>query len=271
MKSSKRKHSTKRHSKHEVRVSSQPAGSKMEVRKNADGTRTAFGYFATYGTISRDIGFREVLTKGCFDESLRSNPVACYRDHNDQMLLGKTQSGTLRAWSDDRGVAFECTLPDTTYANDLIALMERGDAFENSFGFSIPDEPGAQEWAQLPTTGEPLRRINKAILYEGSILTGSPAAYPNTVADLRSVPAEFKEKLQERGFFDDGDDDDDNECPDGQVYDEELDDCVDEDSDEDRDTSDGGVETCSQCGQILRSESEQEEYQAALKLLLARL
>jgi len=187
----------------ELRVSARPQ--RFEVRTNSDGSRTVAGYFATFGTMSHDLGFREILKKGCFSEGMRNQPVACYRDHNSQMLLGKTESSTLEVLEDDKGISFRVKLPDTSYANDLVALMERGDSYECSFGMVVA--PDGEEWSQLPN-GEILRTITKALLFEGSILTGPAAAYPKTSANLRSCPADIRAKLTKR----DDEDDDDLDC-----------------------------------------------------------
>lgn len=216
-----RKLSKKKQDKREIRLSAKPQ--QFTIRKNADGTRSVSGYFATFGTMSYDLGFREVLQKNCFADSLASNPVACYRDHNPEMLLGKTQSGTLQVSEDDKGLKFSVKLPDTTYANDLINLMERADAYECSFGFSVASD--GDEWSQLPN-GEILRTITKAVLYEGSILTGPPAAYPNTSANLRSCPVSLRSKLKR----DDDDDDSEIDCNDpDNIDDPRCDDPDDED------------------------------------------
>jgi len=52
----KKKKELKQQSKHEIRVNL--AQHKFEIRKNADGTRSVAGYFATFGTMSHDLGFR---------------------------------------------------------------------------------------------------------------------------------------------------------------------------------------------------------------------
>jgi len=240
-------------SKHEIRVNL--GQQKFEIRRNADGTRSVSGYFATFGTMSHDLGFREVLQQGCFSESLKDNPVACFRDHSDQMLLGKSQSGTLEVSEDSKGLAFRVKLPDTTYANDLVALMERGDAFECSFGFApLPD---GEIWSQLPN-GEILRTITNAVLFEGSILTGAQAAYPNTTANLRSCPADLRSKLKRDDDLDDDDDYQPKCDPNSPDYDPEA-------CDEDR---------CSECGRLLprdEDDADEEERKAHLDLLQRRL
>ncbi len=211
---------------HEVRIIRNTQ--RTEVRKNADGSRTATGYFATYGTVSHNLGFREVIASGAFDESLRSNPVSCFRDHNAEMLLGRTESGTLQVSSDSIGLRFSVNLPKgVSYSDDLVILLERGDAFENSFAFAV-DGPDGDTWTEQPD-GSYLRTLKKVILYEGSILTGNPAAYPGTSVDLRSCPIAIRAKLSKR----DAEDDDPLDHP-GQHWDEEQSTWVD-DSDEDAD------------------------------------
>lgn len=214
----------------EIRV--QPTRQKFELRKNADGSRSVTGYFATFNQQSHDLGFKETLLPGCFTESLRSNPVQCLFNHENGKLLGRTESGTLQVEEDATGLRFDVKLPSTSYANDLIVLMQRGDAFECSFGFSVPE--GGDEWSVMPD-GTLLRTISEAILFEGSVLV-SPAAYPNTSASLRSLPSNLRDKLKQRGFFDAdiaGDDDD-------------LDD-IDNSEGTDDDNTDAGKDDC-ECG-----------------------
>jgi hypothetical protein len=50
-----------------------------------------------------------------------------------------TESGTLQVSEDSRGLRFDVKLPDVSYANNLVVLMERGDAYECSFAFNVPD------------------------------------------------------------------------------------------------------------------------------------
>jgi uncharacterized protein len=186
----------------EIRVYAAPQ--KFEVRKNADGSRSVSGYFATFNTLSRDLGFREKLLPGCFSQSLKDNPVQCLFNHDGGKLLGRTESGTLDVREDSKGLRFDVKLPDTSYANDLVALMERGDAYECSFAFNVPD--GGDDWSQMPN-GSLLRTISTAVLYEGSILV-SPAAYPKTSANLRSLPTDLRSKLRDSDDCDDLDEDD---------------------------------------------------------------
>jgi HK97 family phage prohead protease len=204
-------------SKRELRVYAAPQ--RIAVRKNPDGSRSVEGYFLTWDTLSHDLGFRERVLKGAFTESLTTTPVRCLFNHDDNMLLGRTESQTLTVEEDSKGLHYRVKLPTTTYANDLAILLDRGDAYECSWGFMVPD--GGDEWTNLPD-GTLLRTISKAIIFEGSILV-SPAAYPNTSASLRSLPKALRAKLKTTKRDDDLDDD---PCdPESDSYDEDNPDC----------------------------------------------
>jgi uncharacterized protein len=153
---------------------------KIEVRKNADGSRSIAGESVVYNSLSENLGgFREVIKAGSFSESLQDHPdVFCYYGHDDLQILGRVSSGTLALQDTQTALRFECKLPDTTTANDLIALLERGDIRGMSFGFVCIDD----EWTDA---GDYLlRTVTAAILYEISVV-GTPA-YPATSVSLRT-------------------------------------------------------------------------------------
>lgn len=180
----------------EVRVSTAPQ--RFEVRSNNDGSRTVSGYFATFDTLSSDLGgFREKIAKGAFANSLKNYPdVRCLYNHNDDLLLGRVSSGTLSVSEDEQGLRFSVTLPHVSYASDLIALMERGDVSACSFGFSVDDSEGdGDTWEVIG--GVVTRTLLRVVLFEGSIIA-NPPAYPNTVADLRSCPANLRSHIAQR-------------------------------------------------------------------------
>lgn len=188
--------------KREVRLHSAPQH-RVSIRANSDGSKTAFGYFATFGTVSHDLGgFREVIARGAFADSLKVNPVRCLRDHAPEMLLGRTESSTLTVSEDTIGLRFSVNLPKgVSYADDLAILLARGDAFENSFAFSV-DGPDGETWTET-ADGAILRTLKRCILFEGSILTGNPAAYPNTSVDLRACPVQLRLRLKNEGVNED--------------------------------------------------------------------
>jgi uncharacterized protein len=177
----------------ETRVSATPQ--RFEIRKNSDGSRSINGTAVVFNSLSEDLGgFKERIAPGAFTQSLKDNPdVIIAYQHDLSQPLGRVSSGTAKVWQDSRGLQFSCTLPETTYASNLIALMERGDVSQMSFGFAVP--PGGDEWTLQPD-GTPLRTVNTANLFECSVVT--TPAYSATSVNLRSAPSYIRTKIKAR-------------------------------------------------------------------------
>ena len=145
------------------------------------------GLAAAYGKWSLDLGgFREIIAPGAFDEVLASKEldVVALFDHVGQPL-GRSTSGTLRLWTDERGLNYEIDPPDTQLARDVMALLARGDLFGSSFAFTVEGGNG-DEWGRDSDGG--MQRVIKRFngLYDVSVVTH--AAYGNaTSAALRSL------------------------------------------------------------------------------------
>ena len=165
----------------------------IEVRANADGSKTVSGIAAPFNSQSVDLGqFFEVIAPGAFTRTLKENPdVLCLRDHKQEYLLGRTTSGTLTLKEDmSAGLRFTVNLPNTTQANDLAESLRRGDIDSCSFGFvTVKDD-----WRVLPDSDVLLRVLQDVDLFEISIV--SFPAYPDSKAALRSVPAALRSRLK---------------------------------------------------------------------------
>ena len=148
----------------------------------AAGKRTVSGYAAVFDQPSEDFGgWREVIAPGAFDGVLASSDCRCLVNHDRNQVLGRTASKTLALSVDERGLKFECSMPDTQYARDLAACMERGDIDQCSFAFSVA--MGGSKWEeQDKTTIRTITKISR--LYDVSVVTYP--AYPQTSADIRS-------------------------------------------------------------------------------------
>lgn len=146
------------------------------------------GHALTWGEIAEPWpGLRESFEAGAFAEFLAGDPdvFACYQ-HDTTQLLGRTSSGTFRLSEDERGLAYELDLPDTTLGRDVRKLVERGDLRGVSICFHAEEEA----FEELPE-GALRRTIHRASLYEISIVTDP--AYRNSTAGFRSA----QEALQE--------------------------------------------------------------------------
>ena len=151
----------------------------FEVRSKSDGM-TFTGYAAVFNSPSEPLPFIETIAPGAFARSLHSrNQVKMFVNHNSDQVLASTRSGTLRLSEDSKGLLAEATLPDTSYARDLVVLMNRGDVTSMSFGFSVPQ--GGDSW-----TDNNNRTLNEVRLHEVSVVTGFPA-YEATSAQVRSI------------------------------------------------------------------------------------
>lgn len=162
----------------------------VEHRADADGKVTVAGYAAVFGDTA-DIGgyFREVIARGAFTHTLRTADVRAYFDHDRGRVLGRSSSGTLRIREDEKGLAVEIDLPDTSDGRDVKALIERGDISGMSFGFSVLK----QEWDE--TVDPPTRTIMEVELREVSIV--SEPAYDGTSIALRSLDEARKEQRRQ--------------------------------------------------------------------------
>ena len=149
------------------------------------------GYAAVYNSDSEWMGgFYEQIENGAFDDVLE-NDVRAYFNHDENLLLGRVSSGTLRIGTDKRGLFYEVDLPNTSYANDLVELMKRGDVNQSSFAFLI----GQDRWEQRD--GKTYRIIEKV----SRLLDVSPVAqpaYPDSTSELgkRDLEIETKEEIE---------------------------------------------------------------------------
>lgn len=164
------------------------AGVEMRAKGDApaDSTPVLTGRAIVYGAYSRDLGgFVERVEPGFVAQTLRDGADVLARyQHDSDMLLGRTASGTLDLRDGDEGLDYEVRLPDTGYARDLAALAARGDVRNSSFAFRLM--PGGDAW-DLTDQGTPLRTLKRG---GGALVDVAPVvspAYPDATSGLRSL------------------------------------------------------------------------------------
>ncbi len=134
------------------------------LRAAADGLKIT-GLAIPYNKLSIDMGgFREVYTPGCFAGSLNDGDLRVCFSHNVAYVLGRKSAGTATFWEDSAGVHFEADPPDTSWANDLLTSMDRGDIDQASAAFFIQQH----RWEQR--SGERVRVVEKGALMECSVV-----------------------------------------------------------------------------------------------------
>jgi HK97 family phage prohead protease len=177
------------------------------VEQRADGRAAIIGYAAVYNRISLDMGgFKEEILPGAFDKVLsrqrgKQDVVALF-NHDSNIVLGRTSSGTLELSSDSKGLRYVVTPPVSRA--DVLELIARKDVAGSSFAFTVGKDGEA---FRTGDGGQAIRQIREVSgLYDvGPVLT---PAYPSTSASvaMRSyeawlatqVPAPTKERADDR-------------------------------------------------------------------------
>lgn len=152
---------------------------KIETRN--DSAAKIVGHAAVFNQLSEDLGgFRELIQPGAFADAVQSDDVRALFNHDPNFVLGRSKSGTLLLSEDDQGLAIEISMPDTSFARDLVISMQRGDISQMSFGFRV--KAGGQSWGE-DENGNIIRTLTSLKLYDVSPVTFP--AYPQTDAAVR--------------------------------------------------------------------------------------
>jgi uncharacterized protein len=153
-----------------------------EVRSNdKKEARVIEGIASVFDKISDNLGgFREIIHYPAFGNLITSNDVKALINHDPNLILGRNQkSKTLRLFENREGLNFEVDPPDTSYANDLLVSMERGDIDQCSFAFKVAD--GGDWWEERDDFL--LRHVTQyEEIYDISIVVYP--GFPQTTAEL---------------------------------------------------------------------------------------
>src|SRR5512132_4384833 len=145
--------------------------------------RTVHGYAAIYNTLSEDLGgYREQIAPGAFAGVLEDD-VRCLLNHDANEVLGRTRSGTLRLFDEQRGLRFELDLPDSPLGENMRSAIRRGDIDGASFRFEVGDE----DWNCDVRTVKSVKALRDVSL-------ASYPSYPSASVELRTKPTNQKEE-----------------------------------------------------------------------------
>lgn len=161
---------------------------RVELRADGEGDgapKTIVGYAAKFDRESQDLGgFKEVIRKGAFARAIKEDDVRALWNHDDNFVLGRNLSGTLKLEEDDTGLRIEIDPPDAQWARDLVTSIERGDVDQMSFAFrTIKDT-----WTRVDAeAGQPdvLRELLDVRLFDVSPVTYP--AYLDTEVGVRQL------------------------------------------------------------------------------------
>lgn len=178
----------------------------MHVREAAEGeeqSRVVEGHAVVFGVRSVNLvpwsdwrEVYEVMEPGCITpELINRSDVVLTAFHDNQLILGRSTNGkgTLTLTIDERGMKQECEWPKTTYADNLLVSLQRGDISGMSFAFEADEadsENGVsyERLAERSADGKEIfiRHVKKVIgLYDVTV-AGHPA-YPQTDIAKREI------------------------------------------------------------------------------------
>lgn len=158
----------------------------IELRSAAGGGNspgTCVGYAAVFERFSDDLGyFREKIAPGAFAGCIGQD-VRALANHDPNLLLGRTKTGTCRISEDGLGLRTEIDLPDTDVGRSVAELVRRGDMDGMSFSFIAE----VDQWDYSAEV--PVRTLIKVRdLYDVGPVTFP--AYTDTSVAMRSLDAQ---------------------------------------------------------------------------------
>lgn len=199
----------------------------MKLDKRADAAADTLpditGIAAVYYNAADPVGTQYQLWQNCFerimpgafDAAVGRDDVRALQNHDQRLLLGRTESKTLALELTPAGLAYRITTPNTTAGRDTVESVSRGDITGSSFAFTI--SPGGVEWTEetVEVNGAKLtieiRNIKAVCLFDvGPVTypaysatssgTRSPGVYLLDVRgagdELASIKSEHAEFLQ---------------------------------------------------------------------------
>lgn len=163
----------------------------IRIESREDEPDEVIGHAAVFDSLSEDLGgFREMIEPGAFDGVLNDDVRALF-NHDPNMILARTKSGTLRLAVTDKGLEYRFSAPETTAGKDLMVMLKRGDVDQSSFGFRVSDDT----WEKRD--GEVVRIIKSfERLFDVSPVTYP--AYPETDVAQREYRAFVEKENQEK-------------------------------------------------------------------------
>lgn len=153
------------------------------------------GHASVFDSWSETLGgifpFKEIVRKGTFTETIKLDDIRALFNHDPNFVLGRNKAGTLELEEDEIGLRVVITPPDTSWANDLIKNLRRGDISQMSIGFIVLEDT----WGTKD--GIDIREIKKVQLFDVSIVTYP--AYTQTDVGVRAMESykDYRSKLDE--------------------------------------------------------------------------
>ena len=217
----------------------------FELRVQNSDSRLITGKAICFDSMSEDLGFREIISKGAITQELiDSSDIYFTFNHSMDKVLARWNKGegSLKIELKDDGVYFSTEAPNTDLGNEVLEYIRRGDANKCSFAFYMSGNDEDETWTKTED-GEVLRTINHiAGLCDVSVVF-NPAYDETTVSarsleklnELRAKQEEDKEKKEDEPKKCESKSEDEPKKCESKSEDEPTDDPKDEPKDDDKD------------------------------------
>lgn len=152
----------------------------VELRSSKSG-RMIGGYALKFDRLSQNLGGYVERIAPSFTNQARADgwpDMVCRYNHNDELLLGTTRSGTLQCSTDDVGLLYEVDCPECR--GDVLEMVARRDVAHSSFAFEVLE----QEWG-VSDQNFPLRTLISGRMID--VAPVSSPAYRDTTVAMRSL------------------------------------------------------------------------------------
>jgi len=162
----------------------------FELRAKPE-SRTIFGTATVFNSVY-DMGWYEEEMDSEALSNADLNDVVALFNHDQNMVLARTSSGTLKLNVTGNAMEYEFEAPNTTLGNDLLEMVRRGDVYQSSFAFTVDKE----NWQE--NTGYKPKRIIRSIKKVYDVSPVTYPANPDTMVAKRSYEAtlQIDEDLQ---------------------------------------------------------------------------
>lgn len=117
----------------------------VEHRASSEGVKKIGGMAASYNQPTNMGWFVEVILPGFFDGA-DTTETACLKNHDHNLVLGRTANNTLVLNFLPGGLDYEATPPDTVCGNDTYTEVKNGYIYKSSFAFTAKET----NWKTVP-------------------------------------------------------------------------------------------------------------------------
>ena len=136
-----------------------------------DGQEVVVGYGSIFNSRSENLGgFYEYISPTAIsEETIAKSDVRALINHDQNLILARSTTGTLNLTVDEKGLRYEFSIPETSYGKDLAINMKNGNINQSSFAFTV----GSDEWS-TDEDGNDVRTITSI----DKLYDVSPVTYP---------------------------------------------------------------------------------------------